>query len=784
MASKSIKQKILFNVSVVVLIGGLLTSAGTAYISYQRELENTVSHLSHESELRTNNIIAFLDSSNTLVKTLAREAFIISFLESKTTNNSVIRSELEKFRLKNGLSAAYISDGQGLIVASTDVVTLGQDFENYSFFKKAIAGYAGFGAMYNNKKTDLFIAEAIKNDNNQIIGTIIIKIPAARLNYLIGEGSQMGSIDMLSDENGIIIASNDATKLNKSLGKLDIQTENRLTAENNFPGLIIENLGLEEIEKIVSKQKIGINDKVYQKKGSQYIFNINQVGTSPLYLISENDTNVIKETANRLAFILFLPTSVTILVIIILIYFLVLKILQPIDILKREAIQIGLGNFNQKKLLKTGDELEDLENTLINTSNQLKLAYSEMEDKVRLRTLEIETKNKQAEKANMAMINIMEDIEKEKEKAASLAKDLEKFKLALDNTSEQVLLADKDGVIMYANKGMVNLTGYKIKEAIGKKTSQLWRVVKDSKAETKMWDDIINKKKAVTREMLSRRKNGEEYTTVSTISPILNEQGDVEFMISISHDITKEKEVDRAKTEFVSLASHQLRTPLSSVNWYSEMLLSGDAGVLNEDQTTFVNEIYKGNKRMVDLVNSLLDVSRLELGTFTISPEIMDICEPATSVINELKPSTQAKKIDIQMTCATNTPKIKADPKLIRIVFQNLLSNAVKYTPEGGKVTLSIETEEKNLLVKVSDTGYGIPQSQHDKIFQKLFRADNVKAKDTEGTGLGLYIIKAILKASGGDISFESEEDKGSTFFVRLPLKGMAAKKGSKVLGE
>lgn len=187
---------------------------------------------------------------------------------------------------------------------------------------------------------------------------------------------------------------------------------------------------------------------------------------------------------------------------------------------------------------------------------------------------------------------------------------------------------------------------------------------------------------------------------------------------------------------------------------------------------------------MVDLVNSLLDVSRLELGTFTIMPEIMDICEPAKSVINELKPSTETKKIKLEMKCGDNLPKIKADPKLTRIIFQNLLSNAVKYTPEGGSVSVSIEAEKEDILIKISDTGYGITKSQQDKIFTKLFRADNVKARDTEGTGLGLYIIKSILDSSGGSISFESVEDEGSTFSVRLPLKGMTTKTGTKVLGE
>lgn len=786
MAKKSIKKTIIYTVSAVVLTGGLLTSAGTASISYQRELENTATHIAHEAELRSNKVVTFLDTSISLAKSLTREDFIFSFLQDNKLSETEINIELEKFRLKSGLSAIYISDGEGVIIASTNNDVLGQDFEKYSFLQKAINGYSGIGPLYDNKtkKTDLFISEAIRNSNNQIIGAVIIKISSARINYLMEEWSDQSAIDMISDENGIIIASNEASRLNKSLGTLDQQSEKRLMMENSFPGLSINSLGLDEIEREILNKRDSYQGKIYQREISEYIFNINKLGNSSLYFISEKNMNILKETAGRLALVLFLPTSLTILIIIILIYFLVSKILKPIDILREQAKEIGLGNFNHKKSLNTSDELEDFEDVLIQTSGQLRETYEKMEEKVKLRTLEIENKNRQAERANMAMINIMEDIEKEKEKVSSLAKDLEKFKLALDNTSEQVLLTDKNGVILYANKGMENMTGFKIEEVIGKKTADLWSIVKDEKTEAKMWNEIIVKKKAITREMPSRHKNGKEYTTITTISPILNEDNEVEFMISISHDITKEKEIDRAKTEFVSLASHQLRTPLSSVNWYSEMLLAGDAGILNDDQKGFVNEIYKGNQRMVDLVNSLLDVSRLELGTFTIAPEIMNVCEPAKSVINELRPGIQAKKIKLNMNCENDMPQIKADPKLIRIVFQNLLSNAVKYTPENGRVDVNIKKENKNILITISDTGYGIPKNQHDKIFTKLFRADNVKAKDTEGTGLGLYIIKSILESSGGEISFESEEDKGTTFFVRLPLKGMKAKQGSKVLGE
>jgi len=249
--------------------------------------------------------------------------------------------------------------------------------------------------------------------------------------------------------------------------------------------------------------------------------------------------------------------------------------------------------------------------------------------------------------------------------------------------------------------------------------------------------------------------------------------------IEVFRDITRENEVDRAKSEFVSLASHQLRTPLATVNWYTEMLLAGDAGKVTSDQKKYLEKIYTGNKRMVELVNAFLNVSRIELGTFTIEPKLTDVIELVQSVVDEQKFQIDEKKITLFMVFEKNIPLIQVDQKLLRMVVQNLLSNAGQYTPEGGRIEVSLGLDDKrNVLLKISDTGYGIPKNQQDKIFTKLFRADNVREKDTEGTGLGLYIVKSIMEHSGGRVWFESAQDKGTTFFASLPLEGMQKKEG------
>lgn len=196
------------------------------------------------------------------------------------------------------------------------------------------------------------------------------------------------------------------------------------------------------------------------------------------------------------------------------------------------------------------------------------------------------------------------------------------------------------------------------------------------------------------------------------------------------------------------------------------MLLDGDAGNITEEQEVYLKEIYKGNQRMVELVNAMLNVSRLELGSFSIEPIKLNVKDLLKNVVNEINPLIKEKKQKIEESYQDKISTIKHDPSLLNIVFQNIISNAVKYTPSGGKMKISVSRVKKGeiiyqkkinkdaLMVVVSDSGYGIPENQKDKIFGKLFRADNIVEKDTEGTGLGLYIVKSIMEQSGGEVWF------------------------------
>jgi PAS domain S-box-containing protein len=421
-----------------------------------------------------------------------------------------------------------------------------------------------------------------------------------------------------------------------------------------------------------------------------------------------------------------------------------------------------------KQLAVTAEEKESTRRKLVVTAKQLAVTAREKEStrrKLVVTAQELRRLHGTLEKKVMRRTKDLEQIRSKNE-------------AILTSIGDGLVVVDKEGKISYINKSFEDMLGWKAQEIVGKSMVQVVpredlngvgvsfkeRVLTQVLAGQKFVADLTNTFYYI-------RKNKSRFPVSDIVAPvILNKK--IVGAVEVFRDITKEKEIDKAKTEFVSLASHQLRTPLSTVNWYSEMLLTGDAGEVTPDQKKYLEEIYNGNQRMVDLVNTLLDVSRIELGTLVIESKPTNIVKLTQNVINEEKLQILEKKIKLSPSFEDNIPFIKSDPKLLRMVIQNLLSNAIKYTPNGGKVRISLLLDEKkNVILKISDTGYGIPKNQQDKIFTKLFRADNVIGKDTEGTGLGLYIAKSIVEQAGGKLWFESKENHGTTFYAALPLK-------------
>ncbi len=241
--------------------------------------------------------------------------------------------------------------------------------------------------------------------------------------------------------------------------------------------------------------------------------------------------------------------------------------------------------------------------------------------------------------------------------------------------------------------------------------------------------------------------------------------------VTITHSFERLAEVNRMRSEFVSIVSHQLRSPLSNLKWVTELLMSGKICPVAERQTEYFKILRENSKKMDELVSDLLIVSRIEQGRLPLQREKASLKDLVEKIIKESEILAQASNVEIEFNSENNLPQIVFDPSQVKLAIGNLLDNAIRYTKEKGKVKINLKKKNYNLYFEVEDNGVGIPKKDQKYIFQKFFRSENIKRYQTEGSGLGLYIAKSIIEKSGGKIGFTSKENRGSTFWFTLPTK-------------
>lgn len=255
-----------------------------------------------------------------------------------------------------------------------------------------------------------------------------------------------------------------------------------------------------------------------------------------------------------------------------------------------------------------------------------------------------------------------------------------------------------------------------------------------------------------------------------------DEVGDLgkSFNVMVSQ-LKEQRERDRAissmKSEFISIVAHQLRTPLSSLKWTFDLMKRGSLGSFTHDQEEYLDGCRKANQEMIDIVNDLLDATKIEEGRFLFDYKKVQVEDLIKEAIQDLEGEAVKKQIEIIFKGLNGlAPFINADAEKLSIAMKNILENAIKYTFKGGKVYVSLEKDTESIIIKIRDTGVGIPKSQQQRIFEKFFRAENALTTETSGTGLGLYIAKNIIEKHGGKIWFTSEENTGTTFTFTIPI--------------
>jgi PAS domain S-box-containing protein len=375
----------------------------------------------------------------------------------------------------------------------------------------------------------------------------------------------------------------------------------------------------------------------------------------------------------------------------------------------------------------------------------------------------------------VGFIGTEEDISSEKNTEKLLAEEKAKLEASMLSIGYGLVLTDKKGEITMVNDSFTKMLNWSSADVMGRKLLEVIPMLGKDKQEVPIFkklieDAILNKVKIAANsheEIYYVRKDGTLFPVYITVSPILY-KGESIGAVEVFRDITKEKEIEEAKTEFLSLASHQLRTPLSVINWYLELINNIKTTNLTVEQHKYLSEVSRASHSMVDLVNALLNISRFDLGTFKFEMECIKPAEIVEGVLKELNHSIENKNLEIKIDVAKDLSFI-SDASIFKIILQNLISNAVKYTKDSTVVSIKIGAINDKISIQVTDQGYGIPEDQKNCIFTKMFRARNIKDKVSEGTGVGLYLVKKVIESLKGEITFESKEDVGTTFSVNLP---------------
>lgn len=423
------------------------------------------------------------------------------------------------------------------------------------------------------------------------------------------------------------------------------------------------------------------------------------------------------------------------------------QVTQPLRLLTDRVSRLRPGAWGIKRSVFTGDEVEVLDQVMVDMATRLRQVYDKQEEIIDQRT---------------------------KELREQYALD----RAILENIEYGVITVDHHGVVTGGNPAAAALLAVEVAGMKGKKVEDVIHICehRGNSLEGKhpVYECLSTKKtlrSPVNARFNIRRADDAVLPVMYTVSPLLA-RDKVFGAILVFQDITEERRLDYLKSEFISLASHQLRTPLSALRWYVE-LFAEHKKHLDTDQKSYLKEMESSIARMVSLLTSLLHAAHLEGDN--LEPEIQHV--DLGQMLQEVNDDSQILVLEHGLSTQLDVPKkkitLRTDPTLLRIVLQNLIGNAIKYSlKESSKpIQLKLTETAKSITISVQDQGMGIPTLEQSRVFQKFFRAKNVRKRDTDGNGLGLYITRSIVDRLGGAIHFSSQENKGSIFTVTFPKK-------------
>ncbi len=346
-----------------------------------------------------------------------------------------------------------------------------------------------------------------------------------------------------------------------------------------------------------------------------------------------------------------------------------------------------------------------------------------------------------------------------------LQEERDRLEAILRSAGEGILFTDPNGIIVYANQALVQQSGFTEEELIGSSPNLLGSGTMSPAVFEEMWT-TIRAGKRWHGELVNRHKDGKLYDVSLTISPLYDEEDQLRGFVSVQSDITKLKEVERLKSEFVSNVSHELRTPLTNIKTYITLLQKGKP----EKRERYFEVLDLETGRLTHLIQDLLDLSRLETGMTEADLALHDLTHVLRQSLDSFSRQIQFTQKTIINQIPDKLPLVWSDEAQIQTVLSNILGNALAYTPTGGTILYAAGVEDDQVWIKIADNGFGIARAEMSRLFDRFFRGKAAERSRTPGTGLGLAIAKEIIVRHRGSIEVDSEIDRGTIFTIWLPI--------------